>query len=72
MARDRRYANRSWQVVDEDGQFYTETSGAALAVLMDIRDRLDVMNRRILLVEERCSQINKIARTISRKVPARK
>lgn len=46
MAVDRRQKNAEWRVLDEAGRVYSGRYDASmLAVLMDIRDELQAMNR---------------------------
>lgn len=43
---DRRFANRPWNVADERGDIHVGIKeGVILAVLMDIRDELQTLNR---------------------------
>lgn len=43
MTVERRWRNAPWFVADQEGKMYTD--GSQLAVLMDIRDELQALNR---------------------------
>lgn len=46
MSVNRRLANVHWNVTDEQGEIWqTMRAGKSLAVLMDIRDELQILNR---------------------------
>jgi hypothetical protein len=60
---DRRLANGNWQVADENGRVPT-WDRVAIAVLMDLRDRLDVTNRRLSALE--CPNFVAIPHTLTR------
>lgn len=46
MSNDRRHANVAWVVADRDGELYSSIKdGAMFAVMMDIRDELQTLNR---------------------------
>lgn len=53
MAVDQRQANRTWKVVNDDGYWNSQTDWDPIivALLMDIRDRLDVTNRKLSALE---------------------
>jgi hypothetical protein len=85
MAIDRRRANRNWHCADERGNAYHEVSGGAvLATLMDIRDEMQKLNavcacpnfqqmpHTLHWIERAANQVDRIVRTISKKIPPRR
>ena len=45
MAVDRRKKNINWNVADERGNMYNSVNAASLAMLLDIRDELQTLNK---------------------------
>lgn len=78
MAVDRRRANRNWFVTDEAGALHSSLrDGVTVAVLMDIRDELQTLNKLLGCsnftgIPQTLREMRTKLTTISRKIPARR
>lgn len=71
MIADRRQKNHDWYVADESGDIYNfKAGGCILAVLMDIRDELQTLNR--LVGCPSCLTIPNLLRDIRRNTTKRR